>query len=216
MFTLIPEEIEAYCESHSTQPDSVLQELYRETNLKTIRPRMISGHSQGLFLEMISQLIQPKRILELGTFTAYATICLAKGLDKNGMIYTIEENMELSPIITKYLKKAKIESKTKLLIGDALTLIPSLQEYWDIIYIDADKFNYLNYYKMLLPSLNNNGVMLVDNVLWSGKISKEITHSDKDTKAISEFNNYVQDDKGVRNLILPLRDGMMMIQKTHQ
>lgn len=216
MFTLIPEDIEAYCESHSTHADSVLQELYRETNLKTVRPRMISGHSQGLFLEMISRLIHPKRILELGTFTAYATICLAKGLDKNGMIYTIEENPELCPIITKYLKKAKIESKTKLLIGDALTLIPSLHEYWDIIYIDADKINYLNYYKMLLPFVNNNGIILVDNVLWSGKISKEITHSDKDTNAISEFNEYVQNEKGVRNLLLPLRDGMMMIQKIHQ
>ncbi|MDD3280650.1 MAG: O-methyltransferase [Bacteroidales bacterium] len=216
MFTLIPEDIEAYCESHSTQPDSVLQELYRETNLKTVRPRMISGHSQGLFLEMISRLIRPKRVLELGTFTAYTTICLAKGLDKNGRIYTIEENPELSPIITKYLKKEKISSKTKLLIGNALTLIPSLHEYWDIIYIDADKINYLNYYKMLLPLLNNNGIILVDNVLWGGKISKEIKHSDKDTKAISAFNEYVQNDKGVRNLLLPLRDGMMMIQKIHQ
>lgn len=215
MFTLIPDDIEAYCESHSSHTDLVLQELYRETNLKTVRPRMISGHNQGLFLEMISRLIRPKRILELGTFTAYATICLSKGLDKNGKIYTIEDNPELYPIITKYLKKAKIESKTKLLIGDALTLIPSLHQCWDIIYIDADKINYLNYYKMLLPFLNRNGIILVDNVLWSGKISREIKHSDKDTKAISEFNDFVQEDKGVRNLLLPLRDGIMMIQKAH-
>lgn len=213
MFTLLPDDIEAYCESHSSPEDTILYELYRETNLKTARPRMICGHSQGLFLEMMSRIIRPKRVLELGTFTAYATICLAKGLDKDGIIYTIEENSELLPIITKYLNKADIESKTKLLIGNALDVIPTLHETWDIIYMDADKINYLNYYKMLIPALSNQGILLVDNVLWNGKISKKIQDTDKDTKAISEFNEYVQKDPQVKNLLLPLRDGIMVIQK---
>lgn len=213
MFTLIPDDIEAYCESHSSQEDSILYQLYRETHLKIPRPRMICGHSQGLFLEMMSRIIRPKRILELGTFTAYATICLAKGLDKDGIIYTIEGNPELCPIITKYLKKAEIESKAKLLIGQALDIIPTLHETWDIVYIDADKVNYLNYYKMLIPALSNHGILLVDNVLWNGKISKKIQDTDKDTKAISEFNDYVQNDSRVKNLLLPLRDGIMVVQK---
>lgn len=213
MFTLLDEEIEAYCEAHSSPEEKVLYELFRETHLKTVRPRMVSGQSQGLFLEFISRLIQPERILELGTFTAYATICLAKGLTKNGIIYTIEENIEYESIILKYLHKTNMFSKTKLLFGEALNIIPTLNEKWDIIYIDADKVNYLNYYKLLLPFLKKKGIMLVDNVLWNGKISKTIENNDKDTKAIHAFNEYVQQDPEVKNLLLPLRDGIMMITK---
>lgn len=213
MFTLISDEIEDYCEKHSSKEEDILYQLYRETFQKTLRPRMISGHIQGLFLQMISNLVKPKRILELGTFTGYSTICLAKGLTNDGLIYTIEEEPELEYIIHKYLHQTPLYSKVKLMIGKALDIIPSLHETWDIIYIDADKTNYLNYYKLLLPSLSNNGILLADNVLWSGKILNHPSSDDKETKALSEFNEYVQNDNNVTNLLLPLRDGIMIVQK---
>lgn len=213
MFTLISDEIEDYCEKHSSKEEDILYQLYRETFQKTLRPRMISGHIQGLFLQMISNLVKPKRILELGTFTGYSTICLAKGLTNDGLIYTIEEEPELEYIIHKYLHQTPFYSKVKLMIGKALDIIPSLHETWDIIYIDADKTNYLNYYKLLLPSLSNNGILLADNVLWSGKILNHPSSDDKETKALSEFNEYVQNDNNVTNLLLPLRDGIMIVQK---
>jgi len=213
MFSLVDEEIEAYCEAHSSPEETVLYELFRETHLKTVRPRMVCGHIQGLFLEFLSQFIQPERILELGTFTAYATICLAKGLKENGLIYTIEENREYESIITNSLQNANVISKTKLLFGEALDLIPSLNETWDIIYIDADKTNYLHYYTLLLPSLKKGGIILIDNVLWSGKISKKSNSDDKDTKAIHALNEFIQQDCRVKNLLLPIRDGIMMAMK---
>ena len=213
MFSLTSDEIEEYCEKHSSKEDDILYHLYRETYQKTLRPRMISGHIQGLFLQMISNLVKPKRILELGTFTGYSTICLAKGLTNDGLIYTIEEEPELEYIIHKYLHQTPFYSKVKLMIGKALDFIPSLHETWDIIYIDADKTNYLNYYKILLPSLSKNGILLADNVLWSGKILNHPSSDDKETKALSEFNEYVKNDNNVTNLLLPLRDGIMIVQK---
>ena len=213
MFTLISDEIEDYCEKHSSKEEDILYQLYRETFQKTLRPRMISGHIQGLFLQMISNLVKPKRILELGTFTGYSTICLAKGLTNDGLIYTIEEEPELEYIIHKYLHQTPLYSKVKLMIGKALDIIPSLHETWDIIYIDADKTNYLNYYKILLPSLSKNGILLADNVLWSGKILNHPSSDDKETKALSEFNEYVHNDNNVTKLLLPLRDGIMIVQK---
>ncbi len=213
MFQLLDDSIEDYCDAHSTPEDEILYALNRDTHLKTVNPRMISGYRQGLFLEMISQLVLPERILELGTFTAYTTICLARGLKENGLIYTIEKNIEFKNTIHHYLDKAKITSKTKVLFGNALDIIPTLEEKWDIIYIDADKTNYLNYYKLLLPSLKSNGILFADNVLWNGKISLETNEKDKDTKAIKEFNEFVQRDGRVKNVLLPLRDGIMMVKK---
>ena len=211
MFNLISLELQDYCEEHSSAEDAVLYELYRETNLKVLRPRMLSCKSQGRFLEFISRLLRPKRILELGTYTAYSTICLAKGLSENGMIYTIEYEAELENMIKKYLRKANIEQKTTLFIGDAMEIIPNLNQTWDLIFIDADKVNYLNYYKMLLPHLSENGILLADNVLWSGKVTQDVKSNDKDTQALLAFNQYVQNDERVKNMILPFRDGIMMV-----
>ena len=213
MFNLIDREIQLYCDEHTSEESEVLYQLYRETNLKVLRPRMLSCKSQGTFLQMISQLVKPKRILELGTYTAYSTISLAAGLSDDGLIFTIENDPELEDIIRKYIQKAGIENKVKLYIANALDLLPDLQETWDLIFIDADKVNYLNYYKMLIPHLSDRGIMLVDNVLWSGKVIEEVKHNDKDTKAILEFNSFVQNDNRVKNMILPFRDGIMMIQK---
>ncbi len=213
MFDLIDKNIQSYCDEHTSEESEVLYQLYRETNLKVLRPRMLSCKSQGTFLQMISRLIRPKRILELGTYTAYSTISLADGLTDDGVIYTIEKDPELEDIIRKYIRKARIEDKVKLYIANALDLLPTLQETWDLIFIDADKVNYLNYYEMLIPSLSDRGMMLVDNVLWSGKVIEEVKHNDKETKAILEFNSFVQKDDRVKNMILPFRDGIMMIQK---
>ena len=213
MFNLITTAIQDYCEEHTSSEDAVLYELYRETNLKVLRPRMLSCKSQGTFLEIISRLLRPKRILELGTYTAYATICLAKGLAQDGIIYTIEYEEELEDRIKKYLRKANIEQKTKLFIGDAMDIIPTLNEQWDLIFIDADKINYLNYYKMLLPHLSPHGILLADNVLWSGKVIQDVQSNDKETQAILAFNQYVQNDERVKNMILPFRDGVMMVMR---
>ncbi|MDR0603661.1 MAG: O-methyltransferase [Bacteroidales bacterium] len=213
MFDLIDKNIQYYCDNHTSEESKVLYELYRETHLKTVYPRMISAKSQGVFLQMISRIIQPKRILELGTFTGYATISLADGLMDDGLIVTVEKNPELESIIRKYIIKAGLNDKVHLLIGNALELIPSLNEIWDLIFIDADKINCLTYYNMLIPFLSDKGMMLVDNVLWSGKVIKEVKNNDKDTKAILAFNTFVQQDARVRNMILPFRDGIMMIQK---
>ena len=213
MFTLIDRDIQGYCEEHTTEESDVLYELYRETNLKVLRPRMLSCKSQGTFLQMISRLVQPKRILELGTYTGYSTIALSEGLTDDGLIYTIENEPEREDIIRKYLQKAGIENKTKLFIGDALDVLPTLHEIWDLIFIDADKVNYLNYYKMLIPQLSQNGILLADNVLWSGKVIEDVKPNDKDTKAILQFNSFVQQDNRVKNMILPFRDGIMMVQK---
>jgi predicted O-methyltransferase YrrM len=214
MFNLISPAIQDYCEEHTSSENAILHELYRETNLKVLRPRMLSCKSQGTFLEFISRLLHPKRILEIGTYTAYATICLSKGLAENGIIYTIEYEAELEDIIRKYIRKANIEHKTKLFIGDAVDIIPTLNEKWDLIFIDADKVNYLNYYKILVPHLSPDGILLADNVLWSGKVIENVKPNDKDTQAILQFNAFVQQDDRVKNMILPFRDGMMMVQKT--
>jgi len=215
MFDLIDRDIQLYCDAHTSDEGEVLYQLYRETNLKVVRPRMISCKSQGVFLQMISRLIQPRRILELGTYTGYSTIALADGLTNDGLIFTIENEPEREDMIRKYLKKAGIENRVKLFISNAIDLIPTLNETWDLIFIDADKVNYLNYYKMLLPFLSDKGIILVDNVLWSGKVIKDVKHNDKDTHAILQFNSFVQQDDSVKNMILPFRDGIMMIQKNN-
>ena len=213
MFTLINNQIQHYCEEHTSEESEVLYQLYRETNLKVVRPRMLSCKSQGTFLQMISRLVQPKRILELGTYTGYSTIALAEGLTHDGLIFTIEKEPEREDIIRKYFQKAGIENKVRLFIADALELLPTLHEKWDLIFIDADKVNNLTYYNMLLPNLSDKGIMLVDNVLWSGKVIEEVKQNDKDTLAILQFNSFVQQDDRVKNMILPFRDGIMMIQK---
>ena len=205
--------LEEYIEQHSTPENEVLQTITRSTYNHVLNPHMLSGHVQGRVLSMLSHMIRPHRVLELGTFTGYSTICLAEGLSKDGLIYTIEKDEEREPLIRKYLHLAGIESKTHLLFGRALDIIPRLQETWDLIFIDADKVNYLNYYKLLINHLSEDGILLADNVLWSGKVVKEVKHNDKDTLALLEFNQYVQADATVKNMILPFRDGMMLVEK---
>ena len=172
---------------------------------------MLSGHFQGRVLSMLSKIINPKHILEIGTYTGYATLCLAEGLQENGIIYTIDNNEELYDFQKKYFENSQYKSQIKQHLGNALDIIETLNTTYDLVFIDADKENYINYYNLIVPKMNKNGVILTDNVLWSGKVVDP--QPDKDTRAILEFNRKVQADPRVENLLLSLRDGIMMMYK---
>jgi len=210
---MINPDIESYAEEHSKPESVVLQKLYRETNLKLLHPRMLSGHLQGKLLQFISQMIQPKCILEIGTFTGYSAICLAEGLPEKGMIHTIEIDCELEEYSRKYFKEASIEGKVKLYIGDALHIIPTIDETFDLVFLDADKKNYTKYYDLVFNKVKKGGFIIADNVLWSGKVLEKPHPNDRDAIGIIEFNKVVQQDNRVDNLLLPLRDGLMVIRK---
>lgn len=205
--------IEQYILDHSDKEDPVLAELNRETNLKILRPRMLSGHLQGKILEMISKMIQPEKVLELGTYTGYSAICLAKGLKENGVLHTTEINDELEDFIMKYFKKAGIDNKTKLHIGDAKSIIEKLNTQFDLVFIDADKREYLQYYHLIFDYVKPGGFILADNVLWSGKVIEMEEPDDEYTKGIFEFNEFIKNDDRIEKVILPLRDGLTLIRK---
>ncbi len=207
------EKLEKYILDHTKEEDGLLAELNRETYLKTIHPRMLSGHLQGKFLEMISHMIKPKTILEIGTFTGYSAICLAKGLSDDGVLHTIEINPELKNFSVKYFERSGLNYKIKQHTGSALDIIPQLNEVFDLVFIDADKENYLSYYKLVFDKVKTGGFILADNALWDGKVLKNPNQQDKETKGVDEFNKYIQQDKRVENMILSLRDGIMMVRK---
>lgn len=209
----LPKHINFYSEQHTAPEPVLLQDLNRETYLKVLYPRMVSGHYQGRLLAFFANMIRPFRILEVGTYTGYSTICLAEGLAENGKIFTIEKNPELEYIARKYWQKAGIEAQIALHIGDAMEIIPTLTETWDLVFLDADKENYVNYYPILLKQLRKGGIILADNVLWSGKVADTQTHSDKDTISIDRFNKMVLADPSVECVLLSVRDGIMMIRK---
>lgn len=204
--------IEEYLEQHATPMDEVLHELYRETHLHAMNPRMASGPVQGRFLQILCQLMQPKKVLEIGTFTGFATICMARGMGSDGLLTTIEANEEYEGVIRKYLAKVAVADCVRLIIGDAKEIIPSLEGGFDLVFIDADKISYPKYYDLVMEKLNPKGVILADNVLWEGKVLNVGT-KERDTKAIQAFNDKVQNDPRVENVLLPLRDGLMMIRK---
>lgn len=208
---LVSDHLDNYMVEHSTKEDSVLQELTRETYLKVQMPQMLSGQLQGTFLEMFTSLLQPKHILEIGTFTGYSGICLARGLANDGLLYTIDINEELTPMVQRYLHKAKVAEKVKTLTGNALQIIPDLHETFDLVFIDADKTNYCNYYDLVIEKVRPGGYIIADNVLWSGKVVEE--KKDKDTMAIDAYNKKVANDSRVKNVILSLRDGLNIAQK---
>ena len=213
MHAEITQEIEEYCEAHSTPEPELLYRLNRETNLKVMNPRMLSGHIQGMFLTSLVQMMQPKAVLEIGTYTGYAAICLAEGLPDDGIIDTIEIDVELEDIIRKYFSQYSKKEKINLYIGDAVEVIPALDKTYDLVFMDADKEEYIRYYELVLPKVRKGGYILADNVLWSGKVLQEVKSGDKDTPAIRQFNDYVLQDERVWNFLLPLRDGIMVIEK---
>ncbi len=200
-----------YCERYSTQPEQLLLELERETHLKTLAPQMLSGRLQGMFLSMISSWIRPSVILEIGTFTGYGTINLAKGLREKGVLHTIEVNPELSYISQKYFKKAGLDGKIQQHIGDAKDIIPTITQPFDLVYIDAGKSDYHLHYDLVIEKISKGGVIMTDNVLWSGKVGKGL--KDKDTVVLESFNQKIMQDLRVENIILPIRDGLMVAIK---
>ena len=205
-------EIERYILNHTSPEDAILTELNRETHLQVLQPRMVSGHLQGKILEMISTMIKPNAILEIGTFTGYSAICLAKGLAPNGILHTFEINDEMEEIATKFFTKSNLSGKIVQHIGSALDLAPLLGIKFDLIFIDGDKREYPQYYEMAKNMVTSGGFILADNVLWDGKVIESPTPTDDYTSGIMEFNLMVQNDIEVQNVIMPLRDGMMLIK----
>jgi predicted O-methyltransferase YrrM len=207
-----PETITRYAESHTSEEDPVLQELFRTTHLKTVHPQMLSGKVQGQFLSMISQMIRPEKILEIGTFTGYSAYCLSKGLRDGGRLVTIEVNEELEDLIRTFFNKAGIANKTELLVGDALEILPGLKDEFDLIFIDANKEHYPAYYELCIKNLKKGGFLVADNVLWGGKVT-ERPIPDESSRKLHEFNQLVQQDTRVENVFLTIRDGLMLLHK---
>lgn len=209
----IDQKLDDYVCQHTTEEDNLLKELNRQTHLKVLQPRMLSGHFQGRFLSMISNMIQPTSILEIGTYTGYSALCLAEGLKKGGELTTIDKNPELEEFVRNFFKKSAYNENIEFVIADAMEYIPSINQSFDLVFIDADKGNYLNYYKLVIDMIPSGGYILADNVLWSGKVIDEKSMNDKDTKAIMEFNQFVMNDCRVENVLLPIRDGLFLMRK---
>lgn len=210
IYPFLDKRIEDYCQTYVSPESDSLKNLTRETHIKFLRPNMISGNWQGHFLSMISNLVCPKKILEIGTFTGYSTICLAQGLPSDGILHTIEVNVEMEAFLRDLFAKNNLSTKIELHIGNAMDIVNDMDNDFDLIFIDADKVNYPFYYDICIEKLNKNGVILIDNVLWYGRVALDEMPEDKETKAIHEFNVKITQDKRIENLILPIRDGIMM------
>lgn len=204
----ISEELENYVANHSEKEPELLARLNRETHQKILQPRMLSGHFQGRVLSILSKLIRPSAILEIGTYTGYAALCLAEGLSENGTLDTIDNNEELYDFQKKYFDQSDWSNQIHQHLGNALAIIPGLNKKFDLVFIDADKENYINYFQMIVPMMNKGGVILSDNVLWSGKVLEEVKANDKSTKILLEYNELLKNDPRVETVLLPIRDGL--------
>lgn len=208
---IIDKDIQQYAEKHTSEESALLKKINRDTQAQVLMPRMLSGHLQGRVLSMISCMIQPQIVLEIGTFTGYSALCMAEGLKENGKVITIDINEELHDRVNGYLKESSLQHRIDYRIGDASTIIPQIKEKFDLVFIDADKENYAHYFDLVIDRVNLNGFILADNVLWSGKVLQ--ARPDKDTRAIIDFNEKVHRDNRVENVLLPIRDGIMLIRK---
>lgn len=209
----IDEALLKYAEEHSAKEPTLLQKLNRETHLKVMQPRMLSGHLQGRILSMFSKLLQPTTIVEIGTYTGYSALCLAEGLKPDGLLHTIDNNDERVPLLNRYFAEAGEQDRIRIHTGNALDILPGIEGPYDLVFIDADKHNYLNYYKLVLERMRPGGLIIADNVLWSGKILQEPKAGDNDTKALIEYNRYVAADPQVEVVLLPVRDGLSVARK---
>lgn len=206
-------DLEQYILSHIDPEDAVLTELTRQTHLKVLRSRMLSGHLQGQLLYLLVKMLNPKRILEIGTFTGYSAICMAKGMPEGGLLHTIEINDELCPLIESFIHKSGNNGRIQLHQGSAIDIVPTLNETFDLVFMDGDKREYPAYYPLIMAKLRPGGVILADNVLWDGKVIQALDPNDRYTKGILEFNDMVRDDQRVEKVILPIRDGITLIRK---
>ena len=204
----LPENIDNYVVDHSQQEPTILKELSRETWQKVLNPRMLSGAFQGRVLSIITKLIQPKNILEIGTYTGYSALCLAEGLHPKGKIFTIDKNEELETLQNKYFEKSGYRNQIEQFVGNALEIIPTINEKFDLVFIDADKSNYINYFHLIIDKMNPGGIILSDNVLWSGKVVEELNPKDRDTKVLLEYNKLLNEDERLETVLLPIRDGL--------
>nr|WP_315124822.1 O-methyltransferase [uncultured Capnocytophaga sp.] len=206
----ISEDLENYATEHSENEPILLQELSRRTHLKVLQPRMLSGHLQGRLLSLLSKLICPKSILEIGTYTGYATLCLAEGLHPKGILHTIDIKEELTDLQREFFDRSGYGSQIVQHLGKAADIIPSLNTTFDLVFIDADKQNYAHYFDLVIKKMNRGGIILSDNVLWSGKVVEEVKHNDKHTQALMAYNQKIKDDPRVETVLLPIRDGITL------
>ena len=207
----IDEKILEYSIKNSDPPSNLLNDLERETNLKILQPRMLSGNFQGRFLSFLSKILKPKSVIEIGTYTGYSALCIAEGLDPNGVIHTIDNNEELTYIQNKYFEKSNYRSNIKQYTDDAIEILPKLNITFDFAFIDADKINYINYFEIIIKKMKKGGLIVSDNVLWSGKVLEE-NSQDEETEMLKKFNSMLKKDKRITNLIVPLRDGLSISQ----
>lgn len=205
--------LDKYVCDHSENEPQILQELNRKTHLSVLQPRMLSGHFQGRVLSMLSHMIRPRRVLEIGTYTGYSALCFAEGLIEDGKVITIDVNEELEDLVREYIYKSGMENKIEYHIADATQLIPKLEDEFDIVFIDADKKNYCNYYDLVFDKVKKGGYIIADNVLWSGKVLEEYDSLDRETKIIMDYNRKVHEDARVQEVLLPIRDGLMVARK---
>ncbi|MDA9245896.1 O-methyltransferase [Polaribacter sp.] len=204
----LPENIDNYVVAHSQEEPKILQELTKETWQKVLNPRMISGAYQGRILSMISKLIQPKNVLEIGTFTGYSALSIAEGLPKDGTLFTIDRNEELAELQQKYFNKSRYTNQLKSYVGNAIEIIPTLHQKFDLVFIDADKSNYTNYFHLIIDKMNSGGIILSDNVLWYGKVAEKADEKDEDTIALQAYNTLLNTDDRLETVMLPIRDGL--------
>lgn len=206
----LSEELENYAAQHTEDEPLLLQELNKRTHLNVLQPRMISGHFQGRFLSLLSKLVQPRTILEIGTYTGYATLCLAEGLHPEGVLHTIDIKEELTDLQREFFDRSGYGSQIVQHLGKAADIIPSLNTTFDLVFIDADKQNYAHYFDLVIEKMNRGGIILSDNVLWSGKVVEEVKHNDKHTQALMAYNQKIKDDPRVETVLLPIRDGITL------
>ena len=209
----IPQKIDDYVCAHSENEPKLLYELNRETHINVLRPRMLSGHFQGRVLSLLSHMIQPENVLEIGTYTGYSALCFAEGLKEGGKILTLDINEELEDLVNEFVQKSEYKDAIECRIGDAMEIIPTLNQEFDLVFIDADKSNYINYYNLVFDKVKKGGYIIIDNVLWSGKVVEPVESGDIDTQVLVDLNKMIHEDERVQEVLFPIRDGLMIARK---
>ena len=209
----IAQELDQYCCSHTAEENELLKRINRETHLEVLQPRMLSGHFQGRVLSMLSHMIQPLNVLEIGTYTGYSALSFAEGLKEGGKVTTIDVNEELEELVNSFVGKSDFKDTIEMIVGDAMDIIPTLDRVYDIVFIDADKQNYSKYFDLVFDKVRSGGYIIADNVLWSGKVAENYESTDQDTRFLMDFNKKIHEDTRVQNVLFPLRDGLMIARK---